>query len=63
MGFLSSAENIPLLAAALFAVLWYVTSPDSNYETVEMERISTKRAFGTIGLVCFALWLALLRVA
>ena len=59
MDFLSSAENIPLFVAALFGVLWYVTSPDSTYETVELERVSTKRVFLYIALICFAFWLAL----
>ena len=59
MEFLSSTENAPLFAAALFAGLWYVTSPNSTYETVNLEQVSTKRVFLYITFICLGAWLAL----
>ena len=41
-----------------FGYLWYRTSPQSTYETLEMETVSTKRVFLVFTVVCFAFLLA-----
>ncbi len=57
MEFLSNIENMPLFAALFF--VWHMTSPESTYETVEMETVSTKRVFLVLAITCFAFWLAI----
>jgi len=47
-----------LIGTIIFAYLWYRTSPDKEYETVEMERVSLKRFFLVMSLVCFGFFLA-----
>ncbi len=59
MEFLSNIENMPLFAALLFVWLWRKTSPESTYETVEMETVSTKKVFLVLAITCLAFWLAI----
>lgn len=42
-----------LALALLFLFLWRRTSPDSRYETVELEIVSTKKVFLILSLVFF----------
>jgi hypothetical protein len=57
--FLADPRNLPLLLGLVFAWLAYRTSPESRYETVEGEQVSTRQAFLAIALVLGGLWLAL----
>ncbi|MBN1226248.1 MAG: hypothetical protein JXA79_04605 [Deltaproteobacteria bacterium] len=59
---LSIISKISLIATILFGYLCYRTSPDSKYETVEMEKVSTKWVFLVISIVCFGFFLASLTV-
>ena len=54
----SIISKISLIGAILFAYLWYRTSLDRRYETVEMERVFTKRVFLVIAVVSFGFFLA-----
>ncbi len=42
-----------LALALLFLFLWRRTSPDSRYETVELEIVSTKKVFLILAVVSF----------
>ena len=55
----SVLSRVTLAGALLCAVLWYITPQDSNYETVEMEVVSTKKVFLHLAIVFFGGWLAL----
>jgi len=59
---LSIISKISLIATILFGYLCFRTSPDSKYETVEMEKVSTKWVFLVISIVCFGFFLASLTV-
>jgi len=59
---LSLISIISLIGTIIFAYLWYRTSPDKEYETVEMERVSLKRFFLVMAVVCFGFFLASLFV-
>ena len=47
-----------LFLAGLFLVLWFVTPPDSVYETVEMEIVRTRKVLLTLAVVFLGFWLA-----
>ena len=55
---LSVLAKMSLAGMVVFGILWYRTSPESVYETVELEMVSTKKVFLIITLVCFGLFLA-----
>lgn len=55
---ISIITKISLFGIILFVYLWYRTSPESKYETVEMETVSTKRVFLVLSGVCFGFFLA-----
>ena len=57
MAFLSNPENMPLFLALLFVWLWYRTSPDSTYETVDLDTVSTRRVFLILAVGGFLFWL------
>jgi len=59
MNVLSGISNICLFLTALFAVLWYMTSRDSIYETVDGDIVSTKKVFLILCMVSFIAWLAI----
>ncbi len=59
---LSLISIISFIGTIIFAYLWYRTSPDKEYETVEMERVSLKRFFLVMAVVCFGFFLASLFV-
>ena len=59
MDVVSEISNICLFLTALFAVLWYVTSRDSVYETVDGDVVSTKNVFGVLCVVSFIAWLVI----
>lgn len=54
----SLLTKIGLVGMVVFGFLWYRTSPESVYETVELEVVSTKKVFLIITLVCFGFFLA-----
>jgi len=58
MEWLSLLAKFSLGGIVVFGILWYRTSPDSVYETVELEVVSTRRVFLIITLVCVGLFLA-----
>jgi hypothetical protein len=45
--------KIFLALALLFLFLWRRTSPESRYETVELEIVSTKKVFLILAVVLF----------
>ncbi|MBF0103239.1 MAG: hypothetical protein HQK77_20255 [Desulfobacterales bacterium] len=55
---ISLVTKISFIGTILFGILWYVTSKDSVYETIEMEAVSTKKVFLYLAIVCFGFWLA-----
>ena len=54
----STISIISLIGTIIFAYLWYRTSPDKKYETVEMEMVSLKGFFLVMTVVCFGFFLA-----
>ncbi len=55
--FLRAPENAPLILAILFAGLWLRVPPNITYETLEMERVSTKKVMLILSLTCLGIWL------
>lgn len=55
-----AASTLSLFFAALFAVLWYATPAEHVYETVELERVHTKKVFLLLTVLSLGAWLALL---
>ena len=56
---LSALSSFCLLLTVLFTVLWYVTSRDSVYETVDGDIVSTKMVFLIFSVVSFVSWLVI----
>ena len=56
---LSALSSICLFLTVFFTLLWYVTSRDSVYETVDGEIISTKIVFLILSVVSFVSWLVI----
>ena len=52
-------SDICLFLTVLFVILWYVTSRDSVYETVDGDVVSTKKVFLIISIVCFCFWIVI----
>jgi hypothetical protein len=52
-------ESLCLFLGCLFAALWYLTPPGHSYETVELERVSTRKVFLLLAATSFLAWLAL----
>jgi hypothetical protein len=59
MNALSALSNGCLFLTALFAILCYLTSSDSVYETVEGDIVSTKKVFLILSIMCFIGWLVI----
>jgi uncharacterized membrane protein YpjA len=55
---ISVITKISFIGIILFGYLWYRTSLESTYETLEMETVSTKRVFLVLSVVCFGFFLA-----
>ena len=59
MNVLLVISDICLFLTVLFVILWYVTSRDSVYETVDGDIVSTRRVFLIISVVCFCSWIVI----
>lgn len=49
---ISLVTKISIVGTVVFGILWYVTSIDSVYETIEMDVVSTKKVFFILAVVC-----------
>jgi len=59
---LSLITKISFIGTIIFVILWFITSREKVYETVEMEIVSVKKVFLILAVVCFGFFLASLFV-
>lgn len=55
---ISTITKIALISTIVFGYLWYRTAPQSTYETIEMDTVSTRRVFLILAAVSFCFFLA-----
>jgi len=55
---ISLLTKISFTGTLVFGILWFFTSKDRVYETVEMEVVSLKKVFRNLSAVCLGFCLA-----
>jgi hypothetical protein len=58
MAQLSLLTKISFIGTVVFGLLWFITSKERVYETIEFEVVSLKKVFLILAVVCLGFCLA-----